>query len=261
LEFSSSQYSRRGVDLTNQFENKGRIGIISGSGPEAGIDLWKKILDANRRLLGPRFHGDLEAPDVTIYSIPELGLSMDLERNEDLVWTYLESNIRELAHRADIICVACNTLHYFSERIVRLKLPVKFVSVVDSVADYVKQNRIYKLAILGVCSVVELGKWSPYNTLQSLVQIERPDCRKIEEIVFRIKQSGSNDPSVKAALRSILIGLESETALLACTELSLVRFEEAPRRIIDGTTLLANDVVRLSLSRRGYKDLNQDVAY
>lgn len=259
--FSNSQYFRRGVDLTSKFENKGRIGIISGSGPEAGIDLWRKILDANRRLLGPRFRGDLDAPDVTIYSIPELGLSIDIEKNEDLVWTYLESNIRELAQRVDLICVACNTLHYFSSRITRLGLPAKFVSVIDSVTNYIKESGISKLAILGVCSVAELGKWSPYAALQSLVEIERPNCRRTEELVVRIKQSGSDDTSVKAALQAILASLESETVLLACTELSLVELDEPPKRLVDGTLLLANDVTRLSLSMKGYKNLNQDNAY
>lgn len=31
-----------------------RIGIITGSGPEAGVDLWTKVLRANRQLLGAR---------------------------------------------------------------------------------------------------------------------------------------------------------------------------------------------------------------
>jgi len=259
--FLNSQYLRRGVDLTHQFENRGKIGIVSGSGPEAGIDLWRKILDANRRLLGPRFHGDLEAPDVTIYSIPELGLSMDLEKNENQVWTYLESNVRELAQRVDLICVACNTLHYFSNRIVRLGLPANFVSVTESVANYVKQNGISKMAILGVCSVAELGKWSPYTTLQSLVQIERTDCRKIEELVVRIKQFGSDDASIELDLQNIIASLESEVVLLACTELSLIQVETPTKRLIDATRLLANDVVRLSLSMESTKNLKQGKTY
>ena len=41
------------------------IGIITGSGPEAGIDLWVKVLDANKRLLGEGFQGDLDAPRET----------------------------------------------------------------------------------------------------------------------------------------------------------------------------------------------------
>lgn len=240
--------------------NKGRIGIISGSGPEAGIDLWRKILDANRKQRAPHFHGDLDAPDVSIYSIPELGLSMDLDKNEELVWTYLEYNIQELAQRVDLMCVACHTLHYFSDRIIKLGLRAKFVSIIDSVTNYVKESGISKLAILGVRSVVEPGKWSPYAALQSLVEIERPDCQKIQELVVRIKQSGSDDASVKAALQAILASLESETVLLACTELSLVQLEAPPKSVIDGTLLLANDVVRLSLSMNGYTNLKRGSA-
>lgn len=234
-------------------ENKGRIGIISGSGPEAGIDLWRKILDAYRRQHGSHFHGDLDAPDVSIYSIPELGLSMDLEKNEKLVWAYLESNIWELAQRVNIICIACHTLHYFDKRIISLGLPSKYVSMVDSVTKYVRESGISKLAILGVCSVVEPGRWSPYAALQNLVEIERPDCRRIEELVLRIKQIGSEDGSVRPALKALLADLDSENVLLACTELSMVQVQASKKRLIDGTLLLANDVVRLSLSMNEYK--------
>jgi aspartate racemase len=245
----------------HRYVNKGKIGIIAGSGPEAGLDLWRKILDANRRLLGPNFHGDLDAPSVTIYSIPELGLSMDLQKNEDLVWTYLESNIQELAQRVDLICVACNTLHYFRSRIIKLGLPAKFVSVTDAVANYIKQSGISKLAILGVCSVVEFGRWSPYAALQSFVEVERPDCRKTEELVLRIKQLGSDDASVKAALQAILADIESETVLLACTELSSVKVETPTKHLIDCTLLLANDLVKLSLSMNGHENLKHGNAY
>ena len=53
-----------------------KIGIITGSGPEAGVDLWMKILEENKRVLKENFRGDLDAPDVTIFSIQQLGHSM-----------------------------------------------------------------------------------------------------------------------------------------------------------------------------------------
>lgn len=231
-----------------RLQNKGKIGIIAGSGPEAGIDLWRKILDASRRLRGANFNGDLDAPNVSIFSIPELGLSMNLEKNENLVWAYLESNIRQLAQRVDVMCVACHTLHYFDDKIISLGLPSKYVSIVDSVTDYIRKNGISKLAILGTCSVMELGRWSPYKTLQSHVKIERPDCQRVNELVLRIKKLGSEDASVRPDLEAILADLESETILLACTELSLVQVQIPKKSLIDSTLLLANDVVRLSLS-------------
>ncbi len=57
-----------------------KIGIITGSGPEAGVDLWQKILKINKDILKEDFHGDLDAPNVTIFSVPELGHSMELEK-------------------------------------------------------------------------------------------------------------------------------------------------------------------------------------
>ncbi|MBL8442639.1 MAG: hypothetical protein JNK52_01215 [Zoogloeaceae bacterium] len=71
---------------------RSRIGIITGSGPETGVDLWTKVLRANRELLGSDCRGDLEAPEVVIFSVPELDLSMELERNDAAVWqTWLNS--------------------------------------------------------------------------------------------------------------------------------------------------------------------------
>jgi aspartate racemase len=230
---------------------KRKIGIVAGSGPEAGIDLWKKILDASRRTQGKQFHGDMDAPDVTVFSIPELGRSLDLEKNEEQVWAILESNLRQLAQRVDIICIACHTLHYFDKRIVKLRLPSEFVSMVDSVTKYIRNNRISKLAILGTCDVMDLGTWSPYKALQRNVKIEKPDCRRTHQLVLRIKQLGSEDPSIKPILESILADLNSEVVLLACTELSLVHVQAPKKYLIDGTLLLANDVVKLSLTMDG----------
>src|SRR3546814_11830862 len=94
-----------------------RIGVIAGSGPEAGIDLWSKMLVANRELLGDRFSGDVDSPTVVIFSAPELGLSMDLRKNDAVVWRRLEQVVRDIVPHVDIFTIACNTLHYYSARI------------------------------------------------------------------------------------------------------------------------------------------------
>ena len=65
------------------------LGIITGSGPEAGIDLWAKVLRKNMAAFGQDFRGDLDAPRVVVASEPELGLSMDLARkiqNSRISW-------------------------------------------------------------------------------------------------------------------------------------------------------------------------------
>src|SRR5690606_5451276 len=109
----------------------GRIGIIAGAGPEAGIDLWQKILLHNRALHGSSFRGDLSAPEVTVHSIPVLGLAMDISTHEHTLWMELEKALLSLDRSVDYVCIACNVLHYFTDRITKLSLTAQFVSIVD----------------------------------------------------------------------------------------------------------------------------------
>lgn len=87
------------------------LGIITGSGPEAGLDMWFKILKANKNLMGERFEGDLDAPTVNIISEPQLGLSMELKKNDEKVWQTLSRVANEVALQADYYAIACNTLN------------------------------------------------------------------------------------------------------------------------------------------------------
>jgi len=50
-----------------------KVGIITGSGPDAGIDFWNKLLKSNREYLKDKFTGDLDHPNTYIHSISELG--------------------------------------------------------------------------------------------------------------------------------------------------------------------------------------------
>ena len=91
-----------------------RIGIITGSGPEAGLDLWQKVLEENRLAHGLDFRGDIDAPDVTVLSIPELGYSMDLPETTSRVWTALADACERIAPQVDVFAIACNTLYALS---------------------------------------------------------------------------------------------------------------------------------------------------
>lgn len=103
------------------------IGIITGSGPEAGLDLWSKILARNQSALSSRFQGDLDAPRAVVLSEPLLGLSMELEQNEEIVWASLRQTIAAISVQVDAFAIACNTLNWFAPRIGALELPAEFV--------------------------------------------------------------------------------------------------------------------------------------
>lgn len=228
---------------------QGRIGIIAGAGPEAGIDLWQKILVANKLQRGKHFSGDLDAPDVTVLSISRLGLAMNLAENEQALWTEIKLAAETLAERTDYICIACNVLHYFSDQIRELNLTAKLVSVVDVVATHIQSQSLEEFALLSIQAVTNLDKWSPYRALGRFGRIDIPQQpAEVNHLVADIKRFGADHPQIRAAFKSILDSLDAEVVFLACTELPLVKIETCDKKLIDVTELLAWDVVRQSLS-------------
>ncbi len=229
---------------------RGKIGIIAGSGPEAGIDLWRKILEENRAAFGADFRGDLDAPHVVVHSIPELGLSMEMERFEKEVWTTLERGLRDISGHVDFICIACNTLNYFQDEIDRLPFGAKFVSFYEVVRDYLlRRPGGGGVALLGARQVAGLGGWSPYRRLAGRMEIETfKDPDRVHRLIEDIKKYGPEHPPLAVEFRAILDSLNSGVVLLACTELPLVSVEAPGKELVDVTRLVAREMVARSLS-------------
>lgn len=227
-----------------------RIGIITGSGPEAGIDLWNKVLQANRRLHGDRFRGDLDAPGMAILSEPMLGLSMELATHDAEVWKCLRMAAEKIAQCVDYYAIACNTLNYYQPQLDALQLPATLVSFADVAGNYLRANRIERVALLGARPVTDLGPWSHYRRLSELVRIELPSTSQAEQLhqlIYDVKALGGKAPAIRERFQAILGALESETVLLACTELPLIPMDAGSKKIIDVTDLVANKLAQLAM--------------
>ena len=234
--------------LRQHFAGK-KIGIITGSGPEAGIDLWKKLLQANRAMFGVSFCGDLDAPNVTIFSEPMLGLSMELEKNDAVVWDCLSNAVRIIAQRVDYYAIACNTLNYYQPKLEALNLPAKLISFADVVLEYLRENKISQLALLGARPVTDLGAWSHYKKLADDIEIELPKPAQVinlHKLIYDVKIFGGDSPGIHARFRAIIDTLEAQTVLLACTELPLISIKSISHQLIDVTELVALKLAQLS---------------
>jgi aspartate racemase len=233
---------------SNSYSRK-KIGIITGSGPEAGIDLWSKILQANRKLYGSAFRGDLDAPAVAILSEPELGLSMELEANDAVVWARLRKTAEAIAHRVDYYAIACNTLNYYQPQLDALQLPAKLISFADVVREFLQAERIERVALLGARPVTDLGPWSHYRALAQHVDIERlqpEQAEQLHRLIYDVKTHGAGAAGIPGRFRAILDALESPTVLLACTELPLIPLEATPKHIVDVSDLVARKLAQLA---------------
>jgi aspartate racemase len=227
-----------------------KIGIITGSGPEAGIDLWGKILDENKAYLKNSFQGDLDAPNVTIFSRPELGHSMELEKNYDSVWKTLKKAIQEIVTHVDYFVIACNTLNVYEKEIESIGLKHQFLSTLDVVENYIKEKQLNNIAIIAALPVLQMGKYSAFHTLNKHFNIEVPhDFAKVHQLIYDIKQYGGEQRDIIDAFESIIDDIESNHIFLACTELPLVTVNCKEKNLIDVTQLLAKQLVEKSFEQ------------
>ncbi|MDM7933639.1 aspartate/glutamate racemase family protein [Tabrizicola sp.] len=227
------------------------IGIVTGSGPEAGLDLWAKILRRNQAAIGPGFRGDLDAPRVVVVSEPDLGLSMDLAANDAAVWAAMQKSLAALAPLVDAYAIACNTLNWYAPRIADLDLGAELVSFQSVLADWIARSGTRRLALLGAGPVTEMGEWSAYRGLADLVEVELPaDPHALHHLIEDVKRLGSADAGLRLRFAKLVKGLDAQVVLLACTELPLIADIETERTLVDVTELVAEALVVRSLAGR-----------
>ncbi|CAH9050759.1 hypothetical protein PSECIP111951_02136 [Pseudoalteromonas holothuriae] len=221
----------------NQITTPGRIGIITGAGPDAGIDLWQKVLKHNKSLYKEHYQGDLSAPEVVVYSIPQLGLAMDIKSNEAILWQRLQEVLQRLNSQVDYVCIACNVLHYFSDKINQLKLNIEFISIVDVVENYIKKHG--NVALLSISKVIEFGQYSPYAPSAKKYPLETPKPAAMDSLVSDIKRLGGEHPDTVAQFDEIVAQLQSDKLILACTDLPLLPLDKYHKEFVDASDMLA----------------------
>lgn len=225
------------------------LGIIAGSGPEAGLDLWAKVLRRNQQLMGAAFRGDLDAPRVIVVSEPRLGLSMDLAGNDTAVWSAMRDTLDIIAPQVEAYAIACNTLNWYAPRIEELGLAAQLVSFQGVLADWIARSGTRKLALLGAGPVTAMDEWSAYRDLPQLVEVELPgDAGALHRLIEDVKRLGSGDASLRPRLAELVAGLDADTVLLACTELPLIADIETDKQLVDVTDLVADALARRALS-------------
>jgi len=229
------------------------IGIITGNAPDSGIILWQHINRRVQEVMGRRFQGDLSYPPVSVRSVPGLGLSMELDRRTEQVWEQLEGAVRSLCEDgARILCLACHTNHYFTDRIRAMATPygATFISVAETVGQWARHNRIPELTLVGISYVAGLGEWSAYRHLADIVKVEplsEKGLERIHELGYQVKQQGATEAG-RNKLRSILND-EARTShvVIALTELSiLLDSQKKPgktgRTIVDALKIYGEEI-------------------
>ena len=225
------------------------VGIITGSGPEAGLDLWAKLLGHVSALIGPAFRGDLDAPRLVAVSEPRLGLSMDLAANIEPVRAAMIASVEQIAPQVDCFVIACNTLNWFAPELRAMGVP--FLAFQDVLRAEIRARGLTSLGLLAAGPVAELGDWSCYSELKSVVALETPaDKAGLHALIHDVKRLGGRDPSLSPRLAEIIAPMRSDVVALACTELPLIAPLHTGKTLLDVTDCVARDLARRVVEAR-----------
>jgi len=246
--------------LNDEIQTKPVFGIITGNGPESGIALWNHLTQSIRDQLKDQFSGDLGFPNVIVNSVPEMGLSMELAAREEIVWAFIQQAAQKLCNSGVThIALACHTTHYFTERIRSVcdKYNVTFVSMAETVIDYIQRNNVKDMTIIGIPYVSDLGKWSAYKKLASLNIQPMNECVRptLLEIGYLIKKSGSDPKGLNVLNHILKAGVPTDNVLIALTEISVLLsgFPKKQRRIgrwniIDPLELYGQELAKIYIN-------------
>jgi aspartate racemase len=232
------------------------IGIIAGSGPEAGIDLWSKVLGQTQKQLGNAFRGDVDAPRVVVLSEPALGLSMDLRGNEAATWDALARTVRQIAPQVDVFVIACNTLNWFAPQIESLlqTLPDagQFLSFQAVLRDVLAQAECGaecgQIGLMAAGPGAALDAYSVYTSLHADIQFETPDRPDdLHLLIEDVKQFGQAHTGLRPRFEAIAQRFLSKVIVLACTELPLILVPIAGKTFIDVTDCVAQTLAARSI--------------
>merc|ERR1719282_85746 len=256
-----------------------QFGIISGAGPEAGLDLMKKLLHSNRRMKTDTYANDRDAPYVCLFQVPGIGgprNPTDLTDEESdpfqLVWQSMADTIQRMnSIGIDKFCISCNTLHMLEPKIRRFLesldgTKMVFVSMVESVEKELKEkynstkNGKLNVVVLGTLNVTDLGGNSPYSRLvkdntsnMNVIELALDVRKEIQQLINDIKREQAGREHAKrleGILMSSCVNNQASSASLdtvfifACTELPLLTpWLEGSYNVIDPCQLVSEKML------------------
>ena len=224
------------------------IGIIGGVGPEATVDLYRKIIKSTPAKI------DQDHIRVIIDSnckIPDRVKAI-FGNGEDPA-PVLSETARNLERAgADLILIACNAAHHYYDAVVKsVSIPV--LHIVEETASYCSRRfpEMRTFGLLAGSSTMELGLYPKgFHKIQSKILNPKPeDQNKVMDCIYKIK-AGDLGGSVKEDLLKVARNLNdagAEVIILGCTEVPLVLEDgDLPIPFVDPTQVLAEAGVAMA---------------
>ncbi len=222
--------------------NRKTLGILGGMGPEATLDLFRKIID-----LTPA-KKDQDHIHIIIDNYPQIPdrTAFILHGGIDPAPFLVEAAVRLEKAGAEAIIMPCNTAHFFLPQI-KANVKIPFISIIESTLvdlkkDYPAAKTVLPLATTGTkkAGIYDNAlKTAGYNVPDMPDELQDNLMRCIYEGV----KKGKTDEVVdlfQETVNRIAVSLKPDVLIAACTEIPILTpLIMSPVPVIDATMALA----------------------
>ena len=230
------------------------IGIIGGMSYESSIHYYERI---NRQV--NKIEGNLTCARMIIYNVNFEEIRKLMLENE---WKEIGIELGRIAKilekaGADYIVIATNTNHKLADY-VQNQINIPLIHIADCVADKCKENKVYKVGLLGTkYTMIEdfLVDRLKKNKLTVSTPKEEEQINEIDRIIFDELCKGELKESSKKyfvdVINKMVIEDGIEGIILGCTEIEmLVKKDDLSIPIFDTTQTHIDTIVDYSLERK-----------
>jgi aspartate racemase len=224
------------------------VGIIGGMGPEATVELMRRVTARTRA------EDDADHVHLLVESNPKIPsrIAHLIENTGDDPLPEILRVARNLqSGGADALAMPCNTAHHYADEI-QAAVSIPLLHMVKlSVARIAAASSATRVGLLASTAVLRVGVYAREFAEQGL---EGVFPRRQDELMALIRGVKRGDSGAIAAQRLAEIGAElaehSEVALLACSELSLISAQLTSRaHVLDSLDVLADAVIEFAGAR------------
>ena len=219
------------------------VGIVGGMGPEAGVDLVRKIIQLTPATKD-QDHIHVILDNYT--SIPDR-TAFILGRGENPLPYLLKSVNRLKRVGAEIFAMACNTAHYFYDDIVEMTGVYMLHIAKESLGELKTLNIKGRVGLMGTMGVVVGKVYEGFD--YDIVYPDQKHLDMLMEAIYGIKAGIYEKPArLIDQVISHLVKKGVCAIIMACTEIPLVKdYLHCPVPLIDSTLALAKGIVRDAL--------------
>ncbi len=135
---------------------------------------------------------------------------------------------------------------------------VRFLSIVDETAAYLRSAGISEFDFLGIGPVSDFGGWSDFRRVVDEFDVRLPTTREIEgisELAFAVKRDVVSTSTINRLRDLINRSAKTDTVVLALTELSVLfatqrSRQRSNRRYVDTLAILGDRLAEVYLDER-----------